>query len=41
MKEIALPKIKITPEELSDFPLATLEIDLFWYDLYGIEDTKK
>jgi hypothetical protein len=41
MKEIALPKIKITSEELSDFPLATLEIDSFWYDLYGIEDTKK
>ena len=31
MKEIVLPKIKITSEE----------IDSFWYDLYGIEDTKK
>lgn len=36
-----MSKIKITPEELLDFPLATLEIDSFWYDLYGIAEDKK
>jgi hypothetical protein len=35
--EIKLPKIKITNEELVCFPAGSLEVDPFWYDLYGIE----
>jgi hypothetical protein len=38
-----LPKIKIPPQDLKSFLLESLEIDPFWYDLYGIEpeDDKK
>jgi hypothetical protein len=38
MMEIKLPKIKITNEELVCFPTSSLEVDPFWYDLYGIEN---
>lgn len=44
MDKIVLPKIKIPTQDLKSFLLESLEVDPFWYDLYGIdtqEDTKK
>lgn len=32
-----LPKIKIPPQDLKSFLIESLEVDPFWYDLYGIE----
>lgn len=37
MEKIVLPKIKIPPQDLKSFLLESLEVDPFWYDLYGIE----
>lgn len=36
MEKIVLPKIKIPPQDLKSFLLESLEVDPFWYDLYGI-----
>lgn len=36
-----LPKIKIPPQDLKSFLLESLEIDPFWYDLYGIDPEKQ
>lgn len=33
-----MPKIKIPPQDLKSFLMESLEIDPFWYDLYGIEE---
>ena len=33
-----LPKIKIPPQDLKSFLIDSLEVDPFWYDLYGIKD---
>jgi hypothetical protein len=33
-------KIKIPPQDLKSFLYESLEIDPFWYDLYGIENDK-
>ena len=37
MEKIKMPKIKIPPQDLQSFLLEHLEIDPFWYDLYGIK----
>jgi hypothetical protein len=37
MEKIILPKIKIPKQDLKSFLLESLEIDPFWYDVYGIE----
>lgn len=37
MEKIQLPKIKIPPQDLKSFLIDSLEVDPFWYDLYGIE----
>lgn len=37
MEKIVLPKIKIPQQDLKSFLLESLEVDPFWYDLYGIE----
>lgn len=37
-QKIKMPKIKIPPQDLQSFLLESLEIDPFWYDLYGIEN---
>ena len=39
-KQAKLPKIKIPPQDLKSFLIDSLEVDPFWYDLYGIEETK-
>lgn len=39
--KIKMPKIKIPPQDLQSFLLESLEIDPFWYDLYGIEKSNK
>ena len=31
-----MPKIKIPPQDLKSFLIDSLEVDPFWYDLYGI-----
>lgn len=31
-----LPKLKIPPQDLKSFLIESMEIDPFWYDLYGI-----
>lgn len=36
-----MPKIKIPPQDLQSFLLESLEIDPFWYDLYGINPNDK
>jgi hypothetical protein len=36
-KQAKLPKIKIPPQDLKSFLIDSLEVDPFWYDLYGIE----
>jgi hypothetical protein len=33
-----MPKIKIPPQDLKSFLIDSLEVDPFWYDLYGIEE---
>lgn len=40
MEKIVLPKIKIPPQDLKSFLLESLEVDPFWYDLYGIDPKK-
>jgi hypothetical protein len=35
---VKLPKIKIPPQDLKSFLIDSLEVDPFWYDLYGIEE---
>ena len=40
MEKIKMPKIKIPPQDLQSFLLESLEVDPFWYDLYGIEPKK-
>jgi hypothetical protein len=37
MEKIKMPKIKIPPQDLQSFLLESLEVDPFWYDLYGIQ----
>lgn len=37
MDKIVLPKIKIPTQDLKSFLLESLEVDPFWYDLYGID----
>lgn len=39
-KSSKIPKIKIPPQDLKSFLMESLEIDPFWYDLYGIEEQK-
>jgi hypothetical protein len=39
-KSSKIPKIKIPPQDLKSFLMDSLEIDPFWYDLYGIEEQK-
>jgi hypothetical protein len=36
-----LPKIKIPPQDLKSFLIDSLEVDPFWYDLYGIETVEE
>lgn len=36
-----VPKIKIPPQDLKSFLIESLEIDPFWYDLYGIKVNDK
>ena len=36
-----MPKIKIPPQDLKAFLSESLEIDPFWYDLYGINLEKQ
>ena len=40
MERPQVPKIKIPPQDLKSFLLESLEIDPFWYDLYGIDNKK-
>jgi hypothetical protein len=40
MEKVKMPKIKIPPQDLQSFLLESLEIDPFWYDLYGIKPEK-
>lgn len=35
-----MPKIKIPPQDLKSFLIDSLEVDPFWYDLYGITPVK-
>lgn len=39
-KSSKIPKIKIPPQDLKSFLIDSLEIDPFWYDLYGIKEQK-
>jgi hypothetical protein len=39
-KSSKVPKIKIPPHDLKSFLMDSLEIDPFWYDLYGIKEQK-
>lgn len=39
-KQAKLPKIKIPPQDLKSFLMDSLEVDPFWYDLYGIEENE-
>lgn len=39
-KSSKVPKIKIPPQDLKSFLIDSLEIDPFWYDLYGIKEQK-
>lgn len=39
-KSSKVPKIKIPPQDLKSFLMESLEIDPFWYDLYGIKEQK-
>ena len=39
-KSSKIPKIKIQPQDLKSFLIDSLEIDPFWYDLYGIKEQK-
>jgi hypothetical protein len=39
-KSSKVPKIKIPPQDLKSFLMDSLEIDPFWYDLYGIKEQK-
>lgn len=39
-KSSKIPKIKIPPQDLKSFLMDSLEIDPFWYDLYGIKEQK-
>ena len=41
MEKVKMPKIKIPPQDLQSFLLESLEIDPFWYDLYGIKTVDK
>ena len=41
MEKIILPKIKIPTQDLKSFLLESLEVDPFWYDIYGIEPQKE
>jgi hypothetical protein len=38
---IKVPKIKIPPQDLKSFLSETMEIDPFWYDLYGIDNIEE
>jgi hypothetical protein len=39
-KSSKIPRIKIPPQDLKSFLIDSLEIDPFWYDLYGIKEQK-
>lgn len=39
-KSSKIPKIKIPPQDLKSFLIDSLDIDPFWYDLYGIKEQK-
>ena len=39
-KSSKVPKIKIPPQDLKSFLMESMEIDPFWYDLYGIKEQK-
>lgn len=39
-KSSKIPKIKIPLQDLKSFLIDSLEIDPFWYDLYGIKEQK-
>ena len=39
-KSSKIPKIKIPAQDLKSFLIDSLEIDPFWYDLYGIKEQK-
>ena len=41
MKKNKTPKIKIPEQDLKSFLMDSLEIDPFWYDLYGINEKTK